>query len=284
MKELNSMRTKALVGQTIAIIFIVIGFIMLFTSSTGGMIFILLGGGISIFIDMTITKKFKENYKMIICKEVLDKMFDIEEYRPMKGFDEDFVRNSALIRNGNRFSSDDYIKGSYNGIHFERSDVTMKDVRSNGKTTTTVTLYEGSWTIFTFPKNISSFVMIREKEFLSNGKPGSIFYNHPTTSKVLFEDIDFNDHFEVYAENEHDAFYVCTPHFIEMIKDLESRFDGRCTIGIMNQKVHVLFDERKNRMEPSILNPIDEQDYKIIEKEMRNIIDIINVMQHFVEE
>lgn len=277
MQELNKLRIQVLIGNTISFGCIILGFI-LFTMSPLGFILFIIGMISSVIVSSTIGKRYTQTYKETICKGVLEQMFEIKAYDPNYGFSKEFVRSTYLISTGNRYKSDDYIAGSYNGIDFERSDVCMQDHRKTGKSSTTVTLFKGSWTVFTFPKNVSSYMMIREKEFLSNGRPGGIFSDAPSTSKVTFEDIDFNDRFEVYAQDEHDAFYVCTPQFIERIKKLEANHEGRLTIGIMNQKVHVLFYNDQNAMEPSIFHEITENDFNSVRKEMNQIIEIMDAL------
>jgi hypothetical protein len=121
-----------------------------------------------------------------------------------------------------------------------------------------------------------------EKEFLNNSKPGGIFSDAPKTSKVLFEDIEFNEKFVVYAQNEHDAFYVLSPQFIEKIKKLESENDGRLIIGIIDNKIHILLDNRQNILEPSIIDDISEADYVKIENEMKTVIEIMKSLD-FIE-
>lgn len=278
MNELNKLRKNALIATCISGGCLVLGlFLFLFIPQIGMFIFLF-----NIFFLAVVTNKLKKqfvhSYKEKVCKKVIEEQFDVEIYNPEYGFSKEFVKNTSFISNGNQYSSDDYISGNYQGIHFERSDVCMQDRRKNGKTTTTVTLFHGSWTVFTFPKQVSTYILIREKEFLSNGKPGGIFSNAPHTEKVKFEDIDFNKHFEVYAQDEHDAFYVCTPHFIEKIKTLESRYEGRLTIGIMENKVHILLDNGENAMEPSLFREVSEADFTEIENEMNHIIEIIDLL------
>lgn len=158
----------------------------------------------------------------------------------------------------------------------------MQNVQSTGKTTTVVTYFHGSWNTFTFNKNVSTFIVIKEKEFLNNSRPGGIFSNAPKTSKVLFEDIEFNEKFVVYAQNEHDAFYVLSPQFIEKIKKLESEHDGRLIIGIIDNKIHILLDNRQNILEPSIIDDISEADYVKIENEMKTVIEVMKSLD-FIE-
>ena len=278
MKELNQLRKQALLWNIFSFGLIAIGFISFMGYPSLGMI-LFIGGGISlVIVNATVGKTFNQTYKEMICKGVLEQMFHVKAYTPEQGFSKDFVRSTYLIPIGNRYHSDDYIAGSYNGVDFERSDVHMQNHQKTGKTSTTVTYFKGSWTVFTFPKKVSSYMMIREKEFLSNGRPGGLFSDAPTTTKVTFEDIDFNDRFEVYAQDEHDAFYLCTPQFIERIKKLEASHDGRLTIGIMNQKVHVLFYDNTNAMEPSLFKNVSEEDFIHVENEMNQIIEIMDAL------
>lgn len=278
MQKLNAMRKKVFLITAIAIGLIAIGFVLFVgMPAIGGPLFFI-GIIISLISAGTIGSKFKLLYKEMICREVVEKLFDVEEYIPKKGFDATFVKETHFIPNGNRYSSDDYIRGSYKGCEFERSDVHMQNVSSNGKTTTTVTYFQGSWTIFTLPKKIATYMLIREKEFLSGGRPGGIFSSIPYTEKVKFEDIDFNNRFEVYAEDQHDAFYLITPVFMEKIKELEYMEDGRLIIGIKDEKVHVLFDNRCNAMEPSVWREVSEEDFKTVENEMRKIIRIMDIL------
>lgn len=278
MQKLNAMRKKVFLLTAIAIGLIVVGFILFMGMPVIGMPLFFVGIIVSLVTAGTIGGKFTLLYKETICREIIQRLFNVEEYNPKKGFDETFVKETHFISNGNRFSSDDYLRGYYKGIAFERSDVHMQNVTSNGKTTTTVTYFQGSWTVFTMPKIITSYMLIREKEFLSGGRPGGIFSNIPYTEKVKFEDIDFNNRFEVYAEDQHDAFYLITPVFMEKIKKLEYMEDGRLIIGIKDEKVHVLFDNRSNAMEPSVWREVSEEDFKIVENEMRKIIRVMDIL------
>lgn len=278
MQKLNEMRKKVFLLTAIAIGLIVVGFLLFMGLPAIGMPLFIVGIILSLVSAGTIGSKFTLLYKEMICREVIEKIFAVEEYNPKKGFEAEFVKETHFISNGNRFSSDDYLRGYYKGIAFERSDVHMQNVTSNGKTTTTVTYFQGSWTVFTLPKKIATYMLIREKEFLSGGRPGGFFSNIPHTEKVKFEDIDFNNRFEVYAEDQHDAFYLITPVFMERIKELEYMEDGRLIIGIKDERVHVLFDNRSNAMEPSVWREVSEEDFKIVENEMHKIIRVMDIL------
>ena len=101
-------------------------------------------------------------------------MFEVDVYNPTHGYDKDYVESTHLIPIGNRYSSDDYMKAKYQGVDFERSDVCMQNVQSTGKSTTIVTYFQGSWNTFTFNKNVSTFLVIKEKEFLYDDKRNQV--------------------------------------------------------------------------------------------------------------
>ena len=62
------------------------------------------------------------------------------------------------------------------------------------------------------------------------------------------------------------------------IKKLEASHEGRLTIGIMDQKVHVLFYNDQNAMEPSLFNEITSDDFIKVENEMNQIIEVMDAL------
>ena len=65
---------------------------------------------------------------------------------------------------------------------------------------------------------------------------------------------------------------------MEKIKELEYMEDGRLIIGIKDERVHVLFDNRNNAMEPSVWREVNEEDFKSVENEMRKIIRVMDIL------
>jgi len=272
--QLNQLRKTVFGLYAASAILIVIGIPSLAFGGIGIGILVV-GVGLLIFNLLVYAKRFKTQYKETIVRAALDEMFEVKEYIPNKGFTSEFVNECYFVPTGNTFESDDYVEASYHGVHFERSDVTCKQVTSNGKTTTTVTLFEGTWTIFDLPKHISSYMLLREKEFLGGGKPGGWLSGAPTTHKVQFEDVAFNDKFEVYAQDEHDAFYLMSPIFMEQVKKVEAAIEGRLFIGIKDEQLHVIFNTDENMMEPSTISEVKMEDVEEIKKSLQYIIEII---------
>jgi len=225
-------------------------------------------------------RHYRIEYKNAVCRMVLEKMFDVEEFDPVKGFSKSFVQNTYLVRRGNKFSSDDYVRGKYKGYSFERSDILVQEETSDGESSSTVTYFEGNWTVFEFPKKFSNYLMLKEKGlFFTSGPSGGIFSEKPSTQRVKFESIEFNEMFATFAQDEHEAFYLLSPPLMEKIMELKKSSAGELTIGFINNKLHILFNTGENHMEPRLFTSVDENDIKRIEEEMSMVGRIVDLFR-----
>lgn len=156
------------------------------------------------------------------------------------------------------FYSDDLISGSLLGKYFIRSDVKIQDVRRSGKTTTVVTTFEGPWIVIDFDKRFKHYTVVKEKEFLDNGKPGG-WYSGKKVDKIELEDMRFNRKFVVFSEDGQEAFYLLTPPVMEKIMELEQRTEGRLYLGFIEGKLHIALDNNQNAFEPSLFEPVNDE-------------------------
>ena len=251
-----------------------------FSSPFAAFIFVVLLMVVTITVGNYVHRQYRVEYKNAICKMVLEKMFDVEEFDPIKGFSKSFVENTYLVEKGNKFSSDDYVRGKYNGYSFERSDILVQEETSDGESTSTVTYFEGNWTIFEFPKKFSNYLMLREKGlFFTSGPSGGFFSEKPSTQRVKFESIEFNEMFATFAQDEHEAFYLLSPPLMEKIMELKKSSAGELTIGFIDNKLHILFNTGENHMEPRLFTSVDENDIKRIEEEMSIVGKIVDLFR-----
>jgi len=289
LKEINKLRIRTLLGNILTIGCFGATFVLFFTNIDSpnaeyAILTLIFGMIIAIAVIILVENKLKApyllKYKEWVRKEVLEEMFQIDTYNPTEGFEQGFVESTFFIPRGNIFISDDYIKGSYNDCPFERSDVVVQRRQRTGKTTTTITYFRGSWTVLEYPKQISKYLFISEVDLFSASAPsGGFLQDIPKTHKVKFEDIGFNENFRVFAEDEHEAFYVLNPPFIEKIMELESKIEGRMMIGFINNKIHILFDSGTNQMEPSVFFEVTEDSVKKAREEMQVIVDIVETLR-----
>ena len=99
---------------------------------------------------------YKENFVVGALREILGNV----TYNPEFGFSEHDVARTGLIQMGNRFSSEDFIEGVYDGVHYKQSDVVVKRVVKSGKSTHTYIHFSGRVFEFDCPlqENVSTLL------------------------------------------------------------------------------------------------------------------------------
>ena len=263
--ELEILRKKA---RNMFISAVIVGFIICILVSliTGrfifGFIFIIISIIISNVISAKPTKKFISAFKELFVLRSLKSVFSDLVYKPEIGLDESIIRNTQMMNMGDRYNSNDYISGKYKNINIVQADVHIEEERqstdSDGNTTTTwVTIFRGRWMIFDFNKIFKSNVQVCQKKF-GNSRINN-WGSKTKYKKVMMEDQEFNKKFRVYAQNEHDAFYILTPSLMDKIKNLSSGINGELLFCFIDNKLHIGLQNNKDSFEHSIFTKINEE-------------------------
>ena len=203
-------------------------------------------------------KKYTSAYKELYLKEMLSKEFDELIVNFEEGFTEDEIRDGHLIQLYDRFHSDDYISGKFNGITFECSDVHIEDVVRSGKTTTVVTRFQGLYLKVPLKKSFQGWLVVREREFLDNGNPRGWLSDMPHLERIEMEDELFNQKFSVYGSDGTEAFYLLSPRFMEELKQIEGCYEGRCMFGFLNGHFHAAIDSRTDHFDIRLFEKVNE--------------------------
>ena len=275
--QLNHRRERIMAVTLLGYTLMVLGVLLLFSSVSFGILTGIVGGGLILAINLTEKPKYVRAYKNQIVLAVLREMFEDVHLNLDAGFNQEWVEDAHFIPTGNRFFSDDQISGSCRGCLFRRSDVLTQQVTHTGKTTTVTTLFEGPWMVFEFPKSFGHYLLVREKEFLSNGKPGG-WFSGLKTERIAMESEEFNEKFEVYAEDEHEAFYLLSPQFMEKLEQAEREIAGRMYYGFFDHEFHVAVDNRQNSFEPPVFTPITPAQLEEIRTEARLVCELIDLL------
>ena len=222
--------------------------------------------------------KFNKAFKDIFVKEALKSTFEDLTYNIDEGFSEKTIYDYGMLDTGDQFSSNDYIAGKYKGINFEQSDLFIEEKHettdSDGNTEVTwIPIFTGRYMIFDFNKHFKANVQVASKNFYSRSLPWGQKY-----STVKMEDMEFNKIFKVYTSMEHDAFYLLTPHFIDIIKHLYNQLNAGIMLGFLDNRLHVAIDNGEDSFEWNVLKPIDEEEIK------NNILKDIKIITDFVNE
>ncbi len=221
-----------------------------------------------------IEKQFQYMYKETFAKSVLFDFFTDVTCDWNVGYSEQAVDKIGLTQRGNRFFSEDYIRGQYEAVPFQQSDVVVKHVVRSGKQTHTYTYFKGRMFSFDLQKNDIGSVAIFSKSFLYPGNCNGMRHE-----KTEMESQEFNKRFKVRSINPHDAFYVLTPQMMECIEHLEYTY-GNVAMRFIGGKLHVAINTSGNAFDGNIRKPIvyvDEKN-KII-RDCNVIVDIVKTLK-----
>lgn len=233
-----------------------------------------------IFLNKQITE-FNNGFKNKYVLSSLNKIFTDLKYFPDKGLDYGVIANTRMMDMGDRYSSNDYFEGKYKNVNVKQADVHIEEEQqttdSDEHTTTTwVTIFEGKWMIFDFNKTFTANVQVSQKGF-GNSRVNN-WGEKNKYKKVEMEDAEFNKMFRIYAQNEHDAFYILTPSLMEKIKNLARTVSGKLLLCFINNELHIGLYNYKDSFEHSVYKKIDE------EKINDDISKEIKIITNFVDE
>ena len=233
-----------------------------------------------LLLSQTITVRdvnnFKKAYKHLIILEIFKKVFTNVNFLPDKGLNYNLFKTIDVLDKPDRYTTNDYIKATYNNINFETADVHFEErhTTSKGRTYYT-TMFQGQWYIFDFNKSFVSDVQIIDSNFTHTSRKS--FFSKPF-NKIQLEDMEFNNLFDTYAQNDLDAFYLLTPHVIQKLKTLKYANSGNLIFCFNNNKLHIGVNNERNSFEPNLYRPININE--IEQQTLQEIYDIISFINY----
>jgi len=187
------------------------------------------------------------------------------------GFTEQEVIDSGLLRNQDRFHSEDMIDGVWDDVHFLCSDVKQEDVHTDSKGHThTTTIFLGRFYKIDLPTTIKNQLIIRQKSLIN------VFGKK---NLIETESIKFNNELNVYSEDKQEAFYILTPVFMEKLIELDNMFKDKISFSFTGNKLYIAINNGKDTFEISAMKDIDESIFLDYEKEFESIKQLITTIQ-----
>ena len=229
MMKLQEKRNKA--GRTI--LFLVFGAFLLIIPPVG--IAVLLYGAWRV---QKLQKEMKDLYKDAFVREPLMNNFENVHYEPNGGFLRENIEAFQLCEMGNSFWSEDYIRATFQGVNFEVAEVNMREVDRSSDSNRVETYFEGRMMVFHFPDKLVSSVSVFSQKY----KHRPLSRREAKETKVELEMVQFNKDFDVYSENQQDAFYLITPHFMERLQFLAGRYES-IAMHVVGNRVFLGFNE-----------------------------------------
>jgi hypothetical protein len=242
-----------------------------------GLFFILFLLLVPIFFFMkaqSFANQFKTTIKNELVHIVLEDKFDDVYYDRHQMIPQSVIDQTGLVKRPDRYSGEDYIKGTYKGVQFEVSDVTLREreehVDSKGHRTVTYPVYfKGRWYVYKFPKTFKGTLKICE--------------THPNNAKGLekldTESMAFNKKFKLYASDKQYGFYHLTPIMMEKLLELEKLHRGSIYFYYTGNELHIGVNDSQDYLEIPFRKAIDEKAMKAFEGDVDLIPAIINELK-----
>ena len=280
-QQLEKIRKRVISIHAIAGVLGIIGVITL-TKSTSGILILFVALCVSSYGSKK-SSEYCKKAKQSIILELMQRSYEDVSFDPISGFTSSFIMRTEMIKLGNTFSSNDLFAGKYKEVQFEQADLLVQDRKVSGRKVKTTTLFKGQYRIFEFKKNFTSYMQIRVKEgilFKKSKKPYQFFTLREKTKRLELENKEFNEIFDVYASDAHEAFYILTPNFMEKMMKLNEHLYGSIVVGFMDNVMHIATNTEFDLFEISAWKPINEEYIEKAEKEVgviKQIIDILNL-------
>lgn len=218
-------------------------------------------------------KEYKIEAKQILVEMVLKEKFTDLTYSA-NGLPQERFDGAELYNHYTNYTSNDLIRGRYQGRAFICSNVYINEVRSSGKSTVTIDIFKGHFFILDISRQIDSLTQVYPKVFIGNDNhSGGFFDNTPKTEKLKLESVEFNREFAVYCEDGQEAFYLLTPKVMQILLDLKKRLDLSCSF--YDNKLYVAVADKNDPFEISLNDSVDQL---LISKLRRDCAELCNIL------
>lgn len=227
-----------------------------------------------------IVKSYGAYYKENVVAGLLRETLENVTFEVNNGIPEETVRATGMMAHGNRYSSNDLITASYHGVGFVQSDVCIEQESTDSKgNTSTTTVFRGRWITLSFNKEFAYDLQVKSSSFSAASFTSRLFTRkEERRDRVKMENEAFNKEFQVYAQNEQEAFYILTPHLMESLLTLRTTLKAPLMLMFTGGVLHIAVYNNKDAFEPKIFGKLDP------EEERARVLADISVITDFVDE
>ena len=220
--------------------------------------------------------KFKEIIKSELIIAMLEDQFENVKYNHQHSIPIQTINATSMIKRPDRFSGEDYIKGTYKDVEFEVSDIELKervetrDSKGN-RTVSYQTYFKGRWYIFRYGRTFDGTIKICEGSRWQMNTKG--------LTKVDTESIEFNKKFSMFASSQEYAFFQITPRILEKLMELEKMHRGSILYYFNQDELHIGVNDRRDYLELPLSKAVNQQALIDFKADIELIPAIINELK-----
>jgi hypothetical protein len=205
--------------------------------------------GVGIFIFGIMSMRRTKQLAALIAGPVIRTVFGINsQYDPFGHVPEEFVSASGFVSGYENISGSDFVRGHYRGIPVMFSDLrlTRTEYSYNSETNEheehEVVLFKGLWLVADFNRELSSV-------------PLTIVEERSASGAIQMESEAFNRQFSVFCIDDHTAFYILTPHFMERLVAVDASAEGKSHFKFDKNRLQIAVKTGRDLFETSSFKP-----------------------------
>lgn len=218
--------------------------------------------------------KLSNQFKVDILKDIIEGFVDDGVFEPSQGLSMNTVYATEFCKRADRSHTEDYFAGSIEGVRFESSDVKLEEKHvqhtKNGTRVTYEAYFFGRIFAFEFNKNFDGYLQVLERH-----RPVS----RRRYSKIKLESVQFNKKFNTYTTNDHSAFYVLTPHFMEALMKFEEKNKGNIYFSFIDNLLYIGINNFRDTFELKMFRELNMDTFKEFEYELTVVKDVIHELK-----
>ena len=189
------------------------------------------------------------------------------------------LRGSTLLPSYDYYESEDMFVGRYKGVDVELAEVRLRKQRGTGKTRHTVTVFKGLFALLSVHKAFSGKTIVKRDAGAVVNWLGKQFDD---TERVVLEDPEFEQRFEVYATDQIEARYLLTPAFMERLTQLATDLGGgQLQAAFYNERLFLMVPNDGNLFEPPSMTTTIRKKTGVlrIARELENVLSMIDILK-----
>ena len=155
---------------------------------------------------------YVRHYKLKVMP-ILVKMYGDFTYSLKSNLEVNDIKNLAIAPNFDYLKTEDCVTGKIDDIEFEFTELTLHKRSKNGSNR----VFKGCLVLLSMPFNFNSHTLVKH----DHGKVLNwLTKDNKATEKVALENVDFENKFEVYSNDQVLARYILTPVMMEQLLSL----------------------------------------------------------------
>jgi len=266
---------KAKIGGAL----VIVGVILIIVGASFPVAFVI--GGLMIFaglifaaIGISSFSTLSKTFKVDVVTKLVETFVDNGHFDPNTGLSQQNVYATEFLKPADRFHSEDFLQGSMEGVKFVSSDVVLEERHvehtKNGTRTYYETYFKGRIFVFDFNKPFEGYLQVLER-----GRP----YKNRDYDKVKLESIAFNKKFTTFATNDHSAFYVLTPHFMEALMKFEQNNKGTISFSFLGNYLYIGINNFRDTFELQMFRPLNQAIFDEFKRDLLVIQEVITELK-----